>query len=642
VGIIDDYLKSEDAKKPAPEKASGLIEQYLEDSKKPNGRIYVSPPKPPISGVSKEESDIINSEPGQQGGVNPRSQESYIGRAAGAVYDAAKSGILTAGQGAGDVLSNKPATGFGEIGSGILSTLTSPLSAVNQVVGDVTGSSDIANRAGFVAGTAVPVVPGASAVNKISPKNKALSELVDKITSNGREPEKLVEVVQAMKANPRIAPADLSPAVQNMAQKLFTTEGDAAKNYLHAASTNRVKSSADNVNAAYDTAAGLPVNAVNKLKDLSAAAKKVGDTQINPAIAGASPVNITPVVEHIDEILKPGVMNKITGESSLPFPKVKQALENVKGMIANDKEQLTSPQALHNFQSALRREAEARLSSADGEQRQLGAALMAVRNKVVNAIDEASPQVNGKGTYKPALNNYRGEKEIGEAFHDAYNGVLTNSKKLENRPEFTKEWFDGLTEHEKQAAIEGIRTRIDTEIGVARNPALAGTSLGKSAFNQKKMEAILGKEETKKLLDTLEAERAISNTHNKIVEGSQTEMRHAADSAIALPEKRNGLQSLVGPAAAEALNLAGGYAAGGTLPGAGAALYGAARAGAWAKDKVAVALAKERNMQLAKYALPTEGPSRNALIQALEAQIPGPKKSLLTRGANALTRIVAP
>lgn len=647
-----------------PEKATGLIEQYLNEGEKPSGRIYVSPAKPPISGVSKEQSDTINSEEGKAGGVNPRSQESYAARAGSAVYDAAKSGVLTAGQGVGDALSGKPATGIGEIGSGVLSTLTSPLAAVNQVAGDVTGSSDIANRAGFVAGAALPVkttkgyvplrIPTPSNLNPLTypsvTKTKALSELVNKITSNGREPEKLVETVQAMKANPRIGPADTSPAVLNMAQKLFTTEGDAAKNYLHSTSTNRVKSSADNVNAAYDTAAGLPVNAVNKLKDLSDASKKVGDTQINPAIAGAKPVNITPVIEHIDEILKPGVMSKITGESTLPFPKVKQALESVKTMIANEKEQLTDPQTLHNFQSALRKEAEARLSSGDGKERQLGAALMAVRGKLVDTIDAASPQVEGKGSYKPALNNYRGEKEIGEAFHDAYNGVLTNSKKLENRPEFTKEWFDDLTEHEKQAAIEGIRTRIDTEIGVAKNPALAGTSLGKSAFNQKKMEAILGKGETKKLLDTLEAERAISNTHNKIIENSQTEMRHAGDDAVALPVKgeNRGLAKYVIPAVTTGAEIGGTLAGlptgiGGAL-GLGTSILGAgmAKGSSAASFAIRTALAKERNLQLAKYALPTEGPSRDALIKALEARIPGPKPSLLARGTNALSRIVAP
>jgi len=80
----------------------------------------------------------------------------------------------------------------------------------------------------------------------------------------------------------------------------------------------------------------------------------------------------------------------------------------------------------------------------------------------------------------------------------------------------------------------------------------------------------------------------------------------------------------------------------GGYPGAATAAAALAKGGAMAKDAVKLALARNHNAQYAKYALPTEGPSRDELIRALEAQIPGPKKSLLTRGTNALTRIVAP
>lgn len=642
MGIIEDYLKPDD--KSAAPISSGLIQQYL-DAPEEKTKVIIRNPKPPISGVTSEQSDNINDQPSKTGGINPRSEESYVARAGSAVYDAAKSGVLTAGEGLGDILANKPASGFGKIGSGALSALASPIAGVEQLAGDVTGNKDIADKIGFITGSAIPIVPGANAVNKSLPKNKALSELVDKITSNGREPENLANTIQQMKANPRIGPADTSPAVLNMAQKLFTTEGDYAKNYLHNTSTNRIKSSANTISSAFDEAAGLPVNAVNKLKELADAAKKVGKEQINPAIVGAKPVNTNDVIEHIDEILKPGVLSKITGETTLPFPKVKQALANVKSMIANESERLTNPQALHDFQAALRREAEARLSSADGEQRQLGAALMAVRNKVVDAIDKASPQIDSKGTYKPALSNYRDEKDIAHAFHDAYNGVLTNSKKLENRPEFTEDWFKSLTDHEKQAAIEGIRTRIDTEMGVAKNPALAGTGLGRSAFNQKKMEATLGKEETAKLLNTLEQERAISNTHNKIIEGSQTEMRRAGDEAISLSKdnpKKSPLAKYVIPAAAGLAEAGSSYygASGlGTL--AVGTLAGATKLGGMAKNKITDILEKERNAQLAKYALPTEGPDRDALIKSLEAAIPGPKKSMLNK-ANSLSRLVGP
>jgi hypothetical protein len=39
---------------------------------KPTERIYVSPAKPPISGVSKEASDELNRRPDNPGGANPR------------------------------------------------------------------------------------------------------------------------------------------------------------------------------------------------------------------------------------------------------------------------------------------------------------------------------------------------------------------------------------------------------------------------------------------------------------------------------------------------------------------------------------------------------------------------------------------
>jgi len=53
-------------------------------------------------------------------------------------------------------------------------------------------------------------------------------------------------------------------------------------------------------------------------------------------------------------------------------------------------------------------------------------------------------------------------------------------------------------------------------------------------------------------------------------------------------------------------------------------------------------LARAHNAQYAKYALPTEGPEREALIKALEAAIPGPKQSILRRGATGLSRLVGP
>src|SRR6185312_3063247 len=77
--------------------------------------------------------------------------------------------------------------------------------------------------------------------------------------------------------------------------------------------------------------------------------------------------------------------------------------------------------------------------------------------------------------------------------------------------------------------------RIATEIGTARNPALAGESFSRSDFNQEKLAVLFGKEEAAKLVKTLQEERTIANTHNKIIEGSQTAMRSASKSQFAMP-----------------------------------------------------------------------------------------------------------
>lgn len=663
MGILDDYLAQPTSTDNAPaavvSKPSGILDQYMANTKgeeKPKIRVIIGPNPVPISGVSKEESDRFNAENANNPSpTGPSAPEPFPLSPTVVIPNIARAIKNNAVQGASDVGSGLTSSNFGQAGLGALRAVTSIPAGIGEGVGtgvtSVTGNPDFGGKVGDVVSMATPIIPGSnliklptSASGAISsaisnaPSKSALRDLVSDITGDGANPGAIGPLVREMKANPRIGPADLSPSVLSAAQKVFTQEGNEAKNYLADTSSARVASSKNAVNSAFDTAAGIPVNAVQKLKDLSDAAKKVGDKEIEPAVKNSGSVNITPVVEHIDNILKPGVMQKITGESTLPFNETKQALSNVKGMIANKKEQLTDPQALHEFQKALRVQAEARMSSADGAQRQLGHALMNVRNKVVDAINEASPKnAEGKGTYKPALSNYRDEKHISEAFHDAYNGVLTNSKKLENRPEFTEDWFKGLSEHEKEAAREGLRTRIDSEIGVARNPALAGTSLGKSDFNKSKMTTMLGKEETDNLLQKLEHERSISNTHNKIVEGSQTAMRLASDSRRTLPAA-----SEVGKTILPAAVLEGASMMTSGTPGLGTAAYFGSKIGLAAKDAIKMKLAKEANLAYAKLALPTQGPSRDALIKELENHITAPKQSILRRGASALSRVVAP
>lgn len=601
--------------KTAPE----TVEQPKKKAASPTGE-----PKPPISGISKESSDEINAQRALKGGENPRRKlpTTNIGEAA---YNADVAGKEMFSSGIEDLSSGKPYKGATKTALGAFMRVSSPMTGIVEGgIGtpliDITGNEGFGNRAAIVAGSAVPTVPGAGAAIKILPKIKSLRTLVESIG-----PENLPMVVREMKANPRLAPADLSPKVLQDTQHLFASDGPQI-NYLKNASDARMAGSKAVVETAYDSATGLPVNGVQKLKDLKKAASDVGSGLINPAIKSAKPVDISPVLDHIDAVLKPGVNKVITSQSTLPSNEINKQLAQVRSMLANSKEQRTDPAALHEFQSVLRQTADSLLNSTDGASRRMGNALMNVRNELVNAIDKSA-----SGTYKPALAKYRDAKQIDDAFHEGYNSVFTNSKKLEGRPEFTEEWFKGLSDAEKQAAREGARLQLDTTIHNTRFAARKGTEVPQADFNRKKLELLFGKEETEKLLKTLNDERTIANTHNKIVEGSQTAMRSASKEQFALPTASQVGSTLLPASIVEGANVL----AGGT-PLLGTAAYLGLKGVDKAKDAVKMKLAREHNAQYAKLALPTEGPSRDQLIKQLESFIPQPKMTLLNKVRTAL------
>jgi hypothetical protein len=759
---------------------SGRKDQAYEGSNLGPLARPTSVPKPPISGATPEQSAAINAEPGITGGANPRSllPKTNISEAA---YEADKAGKETFSSGVEDIGSGHPYRGVGKAAFGLWQRLTSPAAGiveggVTTPATDITGNPDIGARAGLIAGAVIPAVPGVGAAVKMLPKNKALSTLVESIGS-----ENLPSVVSGMKSNPRLSPADLSPKVLQDTQHLFANDGPQI-NYLAETSANRMAGRPGAVKEAFDASTGLPVDAVQKLKALSDAAKAVGKKEIEPALAKTPHAEVTPVVNFIDkEIGSPAMKSIKEGKApALPLTDYQRELLDVRNKLRGtwpDRANMFSySDQVHEIQSKLRAKAETLLGSSTGSDRYLGGQLMDLRGKLINSIDKASPKAsanplphefrdvnlstpsgktdqtavwftkgdkpvyaqatpNGakqqldaenfkelsnyptmtgkdaKGnpitvwykpgeeakakaavdnftsglkdskdiadqikyhyqnglaygynetaansyvrqkfgdkevssalgnkppsnSYKAALSNYRDEKNISEAFHDAYSGVFSNSKKLENRPEFTKDWLSGLSKHELEAAKEGARLAIDTEIRAAKNGALAGTNIVKSDFNKEKLEMLFGKAEANTLIKKLEDERTIANTHNKIVEGSQTAMRTASKDQFRMPDKSEIGKAMLPTAILEGANM---MSSG--VPGVGVGLMIGSKAVNATKDAIKMKLAREHNAQYAKLALPVEGPSRDELIRQLEARIPGPKKSLLSRASNLASRV---
>jgi hypothetical protein len=544
------------------------------------------------------------------------------------------SGKQLATEGIGDVFNNKPASGIGKAVGGALMMASSPLSGVvketvEKPVTEITGNPDIGSRAGIVASTALPVSKIAEGIKASIPANKAFKTLIDTIG-----PENVGNVAREMRANPRLTPADLSPATRQTAQKLFVTEGDKTKNYLAQSVEGRMQSAKSAVENAMTGAMGTTVNPVEKLAQLKQNIRDVGSKDIQPAIAGAKPVDLTDTISNIDSKLKPGVQSIISGGEFLPNDAIKKQLASVRRSLTNDKVVATDPQSLHKVQSVLRTTAEGLMQSASGADRQMGHAIAQVRNDIVNAIDKSSG-----GTYKPALAKYRDEYHIQDAFEHGHDSIISNSRKMTDRPEFFEQWVNNASPAEKEAAQEGARLAIDTQINGFKSAARRGTDVGQIDFNKDRITALFGKEKSDELFKKLEHERMIAETNSDLIKGSQTAMRLGADQRIALPTSsvKDAGMGLVPPALIEGASMMSGGQGG-----LGTAVYAGVKGAAYAKDKIAMALAKEHNANYAKLALPVEGSvDREALIKSLEAVANRQKPSLMQR-ANSIARLVGP
>lgn len=658
MGIIDDYLRgsSDEPSTPSASSASGsVINQYMSADEAPTPRSKLVPAGAPVNGQVEYITPEEQAKRAKGDRSNPREGLSDVAVKAGkAVSSAAGTGVLEAGKGLGEALSGKPASGLGRAGMGLLSVVSAPSEGISSAVTDLTGSKEIGDRAGLVGGAVIPIPKVGSAASNIKSgaanvvnsirtgrlpttvmsSNRALKDITEAIG-----PENAGRVAAEMRADSRLTPADLSPSVKQSTQQLYVQEGDKAKQHISEAVGQRRAGAQQAAQDALDTNLGATVNPFDKVKELETNIKSIGAKEIQPAVANAKPVNITPVIEHIDKILKPG-MNHIfeNPENLLPYDNLKKTMASFRDSLTNDVAQATNAADLHKLQSNMRRTGETLIRSTDGESKAIGHALFQVRNKIVDAIDAASPQVNGAGTYKPALAKYRDENNIKDAFDHGHDAILKNGMNLKDHPEYFKNWLSSATDAEKEAARQGARVAIDTAINGYRTPATNPNSraiqMSQVDFNRQRIEALFGKEEADKLFKKLDNERIIADTDNKLIENSQTAMRSAANSRVALPTKTDVASNALGIGVAEGVNMLTSGA-----PGLGSALYTGAKAAAYAKDKIGTALAKERNAQFAKYALPTEAPTRQELIQHLEAvaaQNSTPRLSLMNKGRVAI------
>lgn len=533
-----------------------------------------------------------------------------------------KSGSEMAGQGYVDISKGLTAQGVGKVGLGHVQQMLNiipvlpTIEAGRELVEKATGNKEFADRVELVATSGLPITKAFKAIAATMPSSRAVQTLVEAIG-----PDKIPGVVEKLKSNPRLTLMDVDPNVQIISQGLAAKPGQ-PRNILDEIVKGRSDTKLDAVTGAIDEAMGVPVNVLDKVNGLKGQIKAAGK-EINPIISNAGPVDISPVVASIDAKLKPGVNSVISMGEPLPLGDIEGTLKKVKNFIASDKIQRTDAQSLHSFQSALRAKAEDLLSSSTGQDRQLGKALMDVRNQVVAAIDAAS-----NGTYKPALAKYRDVNDVEDAFKKGQLVTKNRLGNLEDDPAYWDKWIKSASPQELEAAKEGARLAVSQQMGSVTNAARKGIDIPQVEFNKEKLKLLFGEKEVETMFKKLMDEKAIADTNSKLFQNSQTAMRLlGADATKVRPDYEPSFTRSMLPVALEAGNQ---YLSGGNPLPLGM-MSGLAYPYVRGKiTKIGQNLDRKTNVEIANLAS-SVGEAREDLIRALQSHVPAGKLTMKQR-----------
>lgn len=562
----------------------------------------------------------------------------------GSVGDEAVAGGRMTMGGVANALQGQSARGAGEAGMGLLQTLTSPLAAVKHVATRVTGDKGFGEKAALIPPGAL-ITPLAA---KVAPATNALNTMVNDIAKGG--PQAVSDAIVRLKSNPKLAPMDVAPGVETRAMGIATGAPSTGQTTLFDAARRRSGDAPGDVRAAYTDAMGGPApDVVVMLDTLKRKVSDIGKSQIEPALAATGPVNVTSVINKIDEQLGPRLLRELREgktPSIEPTPIQKRLIQvreelTYRGpdsqLFPKKTEYFLDPTAkpganvadggAHGVQVRLRREAEELTRSADGDKRLLGSSLGDVRGRLVEAIDRAGGgKPDAPGAYRQGLTAYREAHDVDRA-REMGQSIFSTShagkNASDNRPEVFAEWVKNATKEEIEAARIGGRIAIDNHIGFARNAARTGEGVEKPEFVREKLKLLYGEEGAGRLMARLQDTADQARVNANLTANSKTARSRAAQEETKEREVKTVLQNAgdIGqrfglPVALDVAQAASGSGVPGILT-AGLVLAGVGKKGA---QVIGRAADRSFNKNYAEIASDSSPKMRNALISALEAK----------------------
>jgi hypothetical protein len=370
---------------------------------------------------------------------------------------------------------------------------------------------------GGVLGAAAPaVLSGARSIaGIIQPQANAQRSIQTALAQSNQTPG---GIAQQLQANPELMALDVDPNLLLRAQGIATQPGQ-GRTTLANSLTQRSDDRAVRTSGIFDAGMGPTPDVQAVLGQYQATTRTNAQAAYGAAFQNAQPVNVLPVVDEIDRVLRPS-------STPRPYTPLEAELASVRDMVTGGGgAYVIDPRRLHEIQSNLRQTIVSLSASATGTDRNIARALIPVREALVGQIDDATG-----GAYRVAAAQYADDMAIQEAFDRGWT-ILDNPRNVEARPEYFRSWVGSLSQSELEAARLAARARFDTEIGSVRNAGARGSALPEVGFNMQRMRALFGDRAAEEMAERLNQERAMAASAAAILSGSQTAQRQQGAAA---------------------------------------------------------------------------------------------------------------
>lgn len=300
--------------------------------------------------------------------------------------------------------------------------------------------------------------------------------------------------------------ADVVGGPQSQAMGLAAQQGRGGT-AISQALTNRARGSEGRIADVVTDVAGDPNAAFRQRAALAQERTGTLGPAYEAAISHQGTLNAADAVKTIDDMLDNAV-----GATAARLNVYRRLLSENDGEI--------SAARLHNIRSQVS-------DTISAAARQGRGGVVASLSPLLQKIDDQLDQVPNYAATRTGYANVREMERQVEAGRE----VLSPGRSTTS-PDALSENFSKLSDAQKDAFRNGAREYIAALMGTARNAPAAAWSELSTGFNDQKLRILFGNDEAERIMRTLRAERAFSETRGRVLGGSMTAQRRIADEEL--------------------------------------------------------------------------------------------------------------